>query len=184
MASKPLPCRTSWFESCYYGAHRKRAFPSRERTEKFRTDESDMNWFGKKPFSSPDRSLETQYSLDRQLRLPSIGFLESEPCGISAPREDHITARLCGKVMDQHSEIRRSQSFLVTIEGRDANGRCFKQKALASGISRSGALLSGITRHVRPGDVISVEQKGRKSRKSCGSEIPNHINSSKWPYTY
>jgi hypothetical protein len=65
--------------------------------------------------------------------------------------------------MEQHNKSRRSQC-LVTIEGRDTNGRCFKQKALATGISKSGALLSGITRHVRPGDVICVEQQGRRSR--------------------
>jgi hypothetical protein len=35
---------------------------------------------------------------------------------------------------------------------------------VASRISKNGALLSGISRHVRSGDIISLEYGGRKSR--------------------
>jgi hypothetical protein len=35
---------------------------------------------------------------------------------------------------------------------------------VASSISESGALLSGITRHVRPGDLLWVEHAGKRTR--------------------
>jgi hypothetical protein len=42
--------------------------------------------------------------------------------------------------------------------------QCFTEQVVATSISRSGALLSGISRHVRLGDIIWVEHRGKKSR--------------------
>ena len=66
--------------------------------------------------------------------------------------------------MEQRREFRKHECFVVTMYGRDQNGVCFSQKVTASSISRSGALLSGITRRIRPGDLILVEHSGEKSR--------------------
>ena len=52
----------------------------------------------------------------------------------------------------------------MTIDGRDDLGHLFKQKAVASNLSRSGALLSGITKRVRSGDLIWVEHRDKRSR--------------------
>jgi hypothetical protein len=66
--------------------------------------------------------------------------------------------------MEQHREPRRDERLVVTITGRDKAGHSFTQSVVATRLSRSGALLSGITRHVRSRDVIWVEHGGRKSR--------------------
>ena len=66
--------------------------------------------------------------------------------------------------MKHRNEPRKNEHFAVMINGRDKTGHFFKQEVVASRISKSGALLSGISRHVRSGDVISVEYGGKKSR--------------------
>jgi hypothetical protein len=66
--------------------------------------------------------------------------------------------------MEKRHEPRTKESLVVTINGRDKNGRFFNEQVEASRISKSGALLSGISRHVRSGDVIWVEYGGKKSR--------------------
>jgi hypothetical protein len=66
--------------------------------------------------------------------------------------------------MEQRREPRRDERLMVTITGRDKAGHLFTQNVIATSLSRSGALLSGITRHVRSGDVIWVEHGGKKSR--------------------
>ena len=43
-------------------------------------------------------------------------------------------------------------------------GELFSQGAIASSVSTGGALLSGITRQIRPQDVVWVEYSGRKAR--------------------
>ena len=66
--------------------------------------------------------------------------------------------------MEQRSESRKDERIVVTIHGRDETGHSFTQNVVASSLSRSGALLSGITWHVRSGDLIWVEHGGKRSR--------------------
>jgi len=66
--------------------------------------------------------------------------------------------------MEQRRELRADERLVVTIDGRDKAGQCFTEQVVATSISRSGALLSGISRHVRSGDIIFVEHRGKKSR--------------------
>jgi hypothetical protein len=66
--------------------------------------------------------------------------------------------------MEQRREPRADERFVVTINGRDKTGDCFTEQVVASSISRTGALLSGISRHVRSGDIIWIEHQGQKSR--------------------
>lgn len=66
--------------------------------------------------------------------------------------------------MEQPSEPRKDERLLVTISGRDRTGHCFTEQVEASRLSLSGALLSGISRQIRSGDLVLVEHEGRKSR--------------------
>jgi hypothetical protein len=66
--------------------------------------------------------------------------------------------------MEHRKEFRKHECLAVTIYGRDQEGVCFSQRVTASSLSRSGALLSGITRNIRPGDLIMVDHCGTKSR--------------------
>ena len=66
--------------------------------------------------------------------------------------------------MEQRQEPRKKADLLVSISGRDKAGESFIQDALASSLSASGALLSGITRDMRSGDLIWIEYSGRKAR--------------------
>jgi hypothetical protein len=66
--------------------------------------------------------------------------------------------------MENRREPRENERLVVYINGRDKSGRAFMQEAVASSLSDSGALLSGITTQVRPGDLLWVEHGGRRSR--------------------
>jgi hypothetical protein len=81
--------------------------------------------------------------------------------------------------MEQRSEPRRDKSLVVTINGMDKTGESFTQNALATRLSNSGALLSGIIRPMRSGDLLWVEHQGRKSRFKIvwvrNSETPDLI---------
>lgn len=66
--------------------------------------------------------------------------------------------------MEQRHELRQEERLVVTINGRDRAGQCFTEQVVATSVSRSGALLSGISRHLRSGDIIWVEHRGKKSR--------------------
>jgi hypothetical protein len=66
--------------------------------------------------------------------------------------------------MEQHGQPRKGARLVVTIHGRDKSGHAFAQNAMASNLSKSGALLSGITKQVRSGDLIWVEHGGKSSR--------------------
>jgi len=67
--------------------------------------------------------------------------------------------------MAEHRREPRTQADLaVRISGRDASGNLFAQGAVASSISGSGALLSGVARKVRAGDLIAIEYQDRKAR--------------------
>jgi hypothetical protein len=52
----------------------------------------------------------------------------------------------------------------VQVSGRDCNGTPFTQRVTASNVSRSGALLSGLSRGMRSGDLLWVEYEQRKAR--------------------
>lgn len=65
--------------------------------------------------------------------------------------------------MEHRHEARTNGSLIVTINGRDKTGQFFNEQVVASRISKAGALLSGLSRHLRLG-VISVAYSGKKSR--------------------
>jgi hypothetical protein len=75
-----------------------------------------------------------------------------------------LTNRAFCTGMEHRSEPRRSESLVVTINGIDKIGKAFKQNVVATRLSNSGALLSGITRPIRSGDVLWVQHGSRKSR--------------------
>jgi hypothetical protein len=66
--------------------------------------------------------------------------------------------------MEHRTEPRRNVSLVVTINGMDNTGQPFTQNVVASSISNKGALLSGITRPMRSGDLLWVEHGSRKFR--------------------
>ena len=69
------------------------------------------------------------------------------------------------KFMVEHRQEQRAQRDLaVQVSGRDSNGTAFTQSVTASNISRSGALLSGLSRGIRSGDLLWVEYEQRKAR--------------------
>jgi hypothetical protein len=88
-----------------------------------------------------------------------FSVLIAEYCGV-----DERCKRASPDGMEQRSEPRRDQRLVVTIKGRDNTGQFFMQEAVASSLSTSGALLSGICREIRPGDLVWVEYAGTKSR--------------------
>src|SRR5919108_2564537 len=67
-------------------------------------------------------------------------------------------------MVERRQERRMQVDLTVRIAGRDIHGDHFAQNAVASGISGGGALLSGISGKVRPGDLIWVEYQDRKAR--------------------
>ena len=69
------------------------------------------------------------------------------------------------KFMVEHRQEQRAQRDLaVQVSGRDSNGTAFTQSVTASNISRSGALLSGLSRGIRSGDLLWVEYERRRAR--------------------
>ena len=66
--------------------------------------------------------------------------------------------------MESRLESRRHVELIVSLKGRDRTGESFIQEALASSISVCGALLSGIGREMRSGDLVWVEYAGRQAR--------------------
>ena len=70
---------------------------------------------------------------------------------------------------DRRSEERVRIELRVKVSGVDARCENFSEHALATNISRSGALLSKITTQLRCGDLLisSTETDGRTTG-SCG----------------
>jgi hypothetical protein len=66
--------------------------------------------------------------------------------------------------MERRGEPRNDERLVLTVTGRDNTGQFFTQQVVASNLSRAGALLSGISRQLRPGDLLWVEHAGTKSR--------------------
>lgn len=65
---------------------------------------------------------------------------------------------------ERRQEPRAQIDLTVQISGHDVNGMPFAQSVTASSISGSGALLSGLSRGIRPGDLLWVEYQQRKAR--------------------
>jgi hypothetical protein len=64
---------------------------------------------------------------------------------------------------------RRKQSRVrvelrVEVSGKDASSETFSQSAMASNLSRSGALLSGVAAVLRCGDRLSVKYGERQAK--------------------
>src|SRR5246127_5561448 len=64
---------------------------------------------------------------------------------------------------------RRKQSGVrvelrVEVSGKDASSETFSQSAMASNLSRSGALLSGVAAVLRCGDLLSVKYGERQAK--------------------
>jgi hypothetical protein len=66
--------------------------------------------------------------------------------------------------LDRRTEPRTKVDFEVTVWGVDTRGERFLQQAHVRDISLSGALLSGIDKDLRCGDVIGILYLGRKAR--------------------
>jgi hypothetical protein len=56
------------------------------------------------------------------------------------------------------------RDLAVQVSGRDLKGTPFTQNVTASNVSRSGALLSGLSHGIRSGDLLWVEYEQRKAR--------------------
>src|SRR6266404_9245233 len=67
-------------------------------------------------------------------------------------------------MIERRRELRTQVDLAVRIFGRDTSGKLFAQSAVASSISGGGALLSGMARKVRSGDLIWIEYQDRKAR--------------------
>ena len=67
-------------------------------------------------------------------------------------------------MVEHRQEQRARRDLAVQVSGRDANGDAFSQSVNASNVSKGGALLSGLSREVRSGDLVWVEYQGRKAR--------------------
>jgi len=66
--------------------------------------------------------------------------------------------------MESRLEPRTQAELVVSVKGSDKTGQPFSQDALASRISLSGALLSGLGRELRSGDLISVQYANRRAK--------------------
>jgi hypothetical protein len=67
-------------------------------------------------------------------------------------------------MVERRNELRRQADIAVRISGRDESGEPFAQSAIASSISGRGALLSGMNRQMRTGDLVWVQYEERKAR--------------------
>ena len=96
--------------------------------------------------------------------------LKDSPDDVAPARK----ARLVG--MEFRLEPRKKSGLVVSVRGRDRTGECFTEEVIASSISVSGALLSGMGREMRPGDLIWTEYAGKSARfkvvwvRNSGSE--------------
>ncbi len=82
------------------------------------------------------------------------------PCGPLRPKR---LRRILSGVVHSFRLTRRDERIVVTLNGRDNTGQFVTQEVVAGSLSTSGALLSGISREMRPGDLIWVEHAGTKA---------------------
>ena len=64
---------------------------------------------------------------------------------------------------DRRKEPRVRASVLVEVSGSDAHGDTFHEAALATNLSRSGALLTRVCAEPRCGDLVVVHHAGRQA---------------------
>jgi hypothetical protein len=64
--------------------------------------------------------------------------------------------------MDHRNEPRSDKTLVVRIKAKDSTGQSFTEEVLASRLSDSGALLSGVTRPMRSADLLWVEHAGKQ----------------------
>ena len=67
-------------------------------------------------------------------------------------------------MIERRQEFRKQADIAIRISGHDVSGEAFAQSVVASSLSGGGALLSGMERQVRVGDLVWVEYKERKAR--------------------
>ncbi len=63
--------------------------------------------------------------------------------------------------MDRRRQSRITSGIPVRIWGMDAKSRPFQASVSALNLSDTGALLQGMTHHLRPGDTIELQYEGQ-----------------------
>jgi hypothetical protein len=66
--------------------------------------------------------------------------------------------------MGKQTEVRAQGALSVRVLGMDANGRPMLETAQTVNISRHGVVIGGLRSRVNPGEVVSLQYKGRKVR--------------------
>jgi hypothetical protein len=66
-------------------------------------------------------------------------------------------------MIERRKEPRVRLSLSVIASGTDVDGKRFERRVLATSLSRSGALLTGLAVELRCGDLLAVEYEGRKA---------------------
>jgi hypothetical protein len=67
-------------------------------------------------------------------------------------------------VIERRREPRVQSDISVQVWGTNAQGKQFCQPAIATNVSQSGALLSGIEYGMRSGDLVGVAYRGTQAR--------------------
>jgi hypothetical protein len=67
-------------------------------------------------------------------------------------------------MIERRREPRVQADTSVQVWGTDARGEQFCQVAVATNLSQSGALLSGLGRDLRSGDLIGIARNGTEAR--------------------
>jgi len=66
-------------------------------------------------------------------------------------------------MIERRGEPRVRLSVPVTVSGTDTEGEPFVTRVMATSLSRSGALLTGLGVELRCGDMLAVEYEGCKA---------------------
>ena len=80
---------------------------------------------------------------------------------------DHLSVARQVSMVEHRLEQRTQAGLAVQVSGRDCNGTPFTQRVTASNVSRTGALLSGLSRGMRSGDLLWVEYEAKSSVQDC-----------------
>jgi hypothetical protein len=68
------------------------------------------------------------------------------------------------KVMPTRNEARKEVTLSVRIFGTDAHGQVFSETVSTVNVSLEGAMLKGVRRHLKPGEVIGLTYGANKAR--------------------
>jgi hypothetical protein len=63
--------------------------------------------------------------------------------------------------MDRRRQSRTTSAFPVRIWGVDSKSQAFQETVSAKNLSEEGALLLGMQRILRPGDILQLQYNGR-----------------------